>query len=62
MKKALLIILSIGMYGFLYFIQLFIFIGINLLVFNRGVGAITSTSFPCFFNRSKEIQKYLGRV
>ena len=42
MKKVLLIILSVGIYGFLYFIQLFIFIGINLLVFNRGVGAITA--------------------
>ena len=42
MKKILLIILSLGIYSFFYFIQLFTFIGFNFLVFGRGVGAITA--------------------
>ena len=42
MKKILLIVLSLGLYGFLYFIQLSMFIGLNFLVFNRSVGAISA--------------------
>jgi hypothetical protein len=40
MKKILLIILSLGIY--IFFIQLFTFIGFNFLVFGRGVGVITA--------------------
>jgi len=40
--KISLIILSFGIYGFVYFIQLVIFVGINIMVFGRGVGAFSA--------------------